>query len=230
MNYQILPFTYITRDTGVRAVLGSELIARVPLAATSYTSPSTQVNLYKGGAGSSAAPSTPAGSVSVARLPLNLDEYNGTLAQFSAKFASGDIFKSASEICDLYLVPRDSVANYTWPGFDTKWYGNDFALVGDNVRERPYAEIYPRLTTKSNTYTVHFKVQAIQGSALNPTQWNENSGAIKAEYRGSTTLERYVDPTDNNIPDYGDGTDPTAKTSIESFYKWRVISNNAFPP
>ncbi len=34
MNYQIVPFTYIDRSTGVKAVLNSELIARVPKAAS----------------------------------------------------------------------------------------------------------------------------------------------------------------------------------------------------
>ncbi len=35
-------------------------------------------------------------------------------------------------------------------------------VTGDNLREKPYADLYPRLTTKSNTYTVHFRVQNAQ--------------------------------------------------------------------
>ena len=38
-------------------------------------------------------------------------------------------------------------------------------LTGDNSRERIYATIYPRLTTKSNTYTVHMRVQNSRKSA-----------------------------------------------------------------
>jgi uncharacterized protein (TIGR02600 family) len=224
MNYQIVPFTYITRDTGVRAVLGSELIARVPLAAAAQQNAWTTANYYKGPV--TGMPAQPTGA-SVALLPLNLDEFNGTLKQFSDKFAGGGIFKSASEICDQYLVPE----GYTWPGFDVQWYGNDFALVGNNVRDRPYADIYPRLTTQSNTFTVHFKVQVLkQPVASDQTQWVENPNFIKAEYQGSTTIERYLDPTDSQIPDYGNGTDPTAMTPIEAYYKWRIIANNAFPP
>jgi uncharacterized protein (TIGR02600 family) len=243
MNYQILPFTYITRDTGVRAVLGSELVARIP-AASMANYPYSQYSYYKGvvyntatvsRTGVPVAPSGPA----PARIPLNLDEVNGTLKQFQDKFANGDIFKSPAEICDIYLVPYDSLnpSLYTdWvttgPPYkqaDSEWYGSDFAGVGDNVRERPYGDIYPRLTTKSNTFTVYFTVQAIKSST--PTQWNESGGAILGEYRGSTSFERYIDPNDHNIPDYAAGTtNPTSMTPIDTYYKWRVISNNAFAP
>lgn len=232
LNYQIVPFTYITRDTGVRAVLGSELMARVPLGAESSSSfsngtPNSNYKPHRSvpSASNLVAVTYGGSTVTMARLSLNLDEVNGTLRQFSDKFKNWDIFKSASEVCDIYLVPK----GYTWPGFDLKWYGNDFALVGDNVRERPYADIYPRLTTKSNSFTVHFTVQALKNPSSNPTQWNEDRGAVLAEYRGSTSLERYLDPNDSNIPDYGDGTDPTTKTPIDKFYKWRIISNDSFP-
>jgi len=231
MNYQIVPFTYITRDTAVRAVLGSELIAKLPKASAANAPGEThQYPKYKGGSHFEPyqPPAVPAAS-DPQRLPLNLSEVDGTLRQFVAKFANGEIFKSASEICDIYLVPQ----GYSWPDdatADAAWYGTDFSLVGDNTREQPYGQIYPRLTTKSNTFTVHFKVQSLKNNASDPTQWNENSGAVLGEYRGSTTLERYLDPNDSNIPNYGDGTDPMAKTSIDKFYKWRIISNNTFAP
>jgi len=210
MNYQIVPFTYIDRSSSVKAVLSSELIARVPAA---------NVNSYKGQPG--------AVSSTLSRLPLNLDESTGTLKQFADKFASWDIFRSASEICDLYLVPQ----GYSWPSFASQWYdpGGDFALVGDNVRERPYADIYPRLTTKSNTYTVHFTVQALRNLSSNPAQWNETKGAVIGEYRGSTTIERFLDPNNPNIPDYASG-DPTSMPSLDTFYQWRVVANRRFYP
>lgn len=229
MNYQIVPFTYINRNTGVRAVLGSELIARVPKAAAQrHTVAGNGHNYYKipyGNAPSSN--SQPPGAPALGRLPLNLDETNGSLRQFKEKFDAWDIFKSPSEICDIYLVPQ----GYTWTSnsdADAAWYGDDFALVGDNVRERPYANIYPRLTTKSNTFTVHYTVQAVKNPpGANPEIWNESRGVVTGELRGSTTLERFLDPADSKIPDYATTLNAP---SLDTFYQWRVISSSAFAP
>lgn len=210
LNYQIQPFTYIKRNTALRSVLASEEVAKVPKSAAS-----TYKRLGTG-----------AGLSSNARHPLNLSETNGTLRQFEEKFANGDVFKSASEICDVFLVPQGS----NWSGDSAAlaaWYGDDFALVGDNTRERPYTDLYGRLTTKSNTYTVHFVVQALKNTSADPAVWNEEKGAVTGELRGSTTLERYIDPNDTSIPDYA--TD-LAASSLENHYNWRVIENRRFAP
>jgi uncharacterized protein (TIGR02600 family) len=216
MNYQIVPFTYINRSTALRAVLSSELIPRAPLASAAAINSSGDNN-YKG-----MRSSAPAAVQEVDRIPVNLDE---TLKQFDDKFSSSnwDIFKSASEICDLYLVPQ----GYTLAGFESTWYGNDFAMVGDNSRERPYGNIYPRLTTKSNTFTVHYTVQSLKNPILNPGEWNEKRGAVTGEFRGSTTLERFIDPANRSIPDYP--ANPTAD-SLDKFYQWRIVSTRSFSP
>lgn len=229
MNYQIVPFSYIHRSTGVRAVLGSELVTRVPKAAAQKnTAAGVGHNYYKIPYGN--VPSSnpqPPGAPALGRLPLNLDETNGSLRQFREKFAAWDIFRSPSEICDIYLVPQ----GYSWTSntqADNAWYGDDFSLVGDNVRERPYANIYPRLTTKSNTYTVHYTVQALKNPPGQlPNVWNETRGVVTGELRGSTTLERFLDPADRKIPDYA--TDPNAP-NLDSFYQWRIISSDTFAP
>ena len=248
MNYQIVPFTYITRDTGIRAVLGSELVARIPAAAVGKI-PNNTSNYCKGsqyvtGGVGSASLIVPPSAPAQARLPINLDEINGTLRQFQDKFDGWNIFRSAAEICDIYLVPQDSIhpTRYKdWvttgaPSYTTaanSWYGSDFAGVGDNLRERPYADIYPRLTTKSNTFTVHFRVQSLKNpKSNNQAQWTETKGVITGEYRGSTTVERYLDPTcldpDNNpIIDYA--TNFTGR-SLDTYYQWRTVANNAFAP
>ena len=206
LNYQIVPFSYITRSTALRSVLASERVAAVPKGAAA---------VYK---------TTP--QPGQARWPLNLSDTNGTLRQFKEKFASGEIFKSASEICDIFLVP----SNRSWTsnsGALSDWYGDDFALVGDNVRERPYAGIYPRVTTKSNVFTVYYTVQALKNRSPDPSIWKEDSGVVIGEYRGSTTLERFIDPNNTNIPDYATETNAPA---LDTFYKWRIISNNQFAP
>ncbi len=253
MNYQIVPFTYINRSTALQAVLGSEMIARIPTA--DANNPFNEKPYYQGGYVTlaqtnrqntiisstanvgSQAPNTPI----QARLPLNLSDTNGTLRQFKEKFTNGDIFRSPAEICDIYMVPVDytNTSMYsTWTSnalADAGWYSSDFGIVGDNVREHPYGTLYPRLTTKSNTYTVYYKVQVLKNpSTSDQTQWNESTGVVNGEYRASTTLERYLDPNNNAIPDYTDSTKNPAVTStapgLDTFYQWRVVANTAFAP
>jgi len=225
MNYQILPYTYITRNSSVRAVLGSELLTRVPKKAATLITGNTSQSYYKVPYGNQPVSGGAQTSPTMARLPLNLSDTDGTLRQFKSRFDSWDIFRSPSEICDIYLVPQD----YSWTtdqAADNAWYGDDFALVGDNVRERPYANIYPRLTTQSNTFTVHYTVQALRNAnTANPAIWDEKKGAIIGEFRGATTIERFIDPSNNNIPDYAVNSNAP---SLETFYQWRTLRNQAF--
>jgi len=249
MNYQILPFTYITRSTAVQAVLASELVARVPLKGGACASGSATASYQGGGLFQTESTSqsglwnaVKTGSPTLpTRLPLNLSDVNGSLRQFKEKFNSGDLFHSPAEICDIYLVPKDSMnpgfyANWTTNAIaDAAWYGSDFALVGDNVREHAYGDLYPRLTTKSNTYTVYYKVQVLKNPPnANQAQWDESSGVVTGEYRGSTSLERYLDPNNNSIPDFTVSTKNPAvdssQSSLDNYYQWRTVANNAFAP
>jgi uncharacterized protein (TIGR02600 family) len=212
LNYQIQPFTYIKRNTALRSVLASESVAKVP---------SSQASVYKRNSGTSA------GMTSNARLPISLDETHGALRQFEEKFAAGDVFRSGTEICDIFLPPNGTQWK-TDAEARTGWYGDDFALVGDNVRERPYANLLGRVTTKSNTFTVHYTVQALKVPPQQPQDtWVENRGVVLSEYRGFTTLERYLDANDTSIPDYA--SNPTA-VPLDQFYNWRVIQNSQFAP
>jgi hypothetical protein len=190
--------------------------------------PAAQAAAYKlntGGLGT--------GTTANARYPIDL---NVTLTQFDTKFAAWDIFRSASQICEEYLVPEGQGYTST-SAFSIDWYkaGGNYALVGDNVRERPYTDIYGRVTTKSNSYTVYYTVQALKNaqSATSQNQWNENAGVILSEYRGSTTLERYIDPNPTPaLPDFAavPGSAAGAGTTLEPYYKWRVVENHQFAP
>jgi uncharacterized protein (TIGR02600 family) len=211
MNCQIQPFTYIERKTALYALLDAERLTAVP----------NSHNLdYK------ARPSfTPA--TDSFRIPFNIAE---TLSQFDARFVNaattGRIFLSPTELCDLWLVPDVSGATATDAWMENYW--SNHRLTGDNLRERPYADLIPRLTTKSNTYTVHFRVQL-----LRPRQadiWNEGSDTIAAEYRGSISIERFIDPNSSAIPDYAAAADPGAEPGLDTFYRWRVINNRTFAP
>jgi len=208
MNYQIVPFTYLTRDTAVRAVLKSARMMAMPPADA---------------AGNNAAPwsykiSGPGGPPDY-RYTINPDEVTGTLAGFQNRFSAGDIFRSASEICSLYLIPQYQVnwnaasngetVSTTGPATSVPttftsvsamasamntWWKN-YTLTGDNVREEPYGYIYPRLTTKSNAYTVHVWTQTLKKAINTPVnQFVDGTDQVTSEYRGSYIVQRYSIP------------------------------------
>ncbi len=212
MNYQIQPFTYIERSTALQSVLATEMVAKVKF------SDARDYKRYVPTVGAAA-------MATASRVPLNLSKTNGTLRQFEEKFAAGKVFKSASEICEIFLVPEGS----SWSSdaeARSGWYGNDFAMVGDNTRERPYASLYPRLTTKSNTYTVYFTVQVLRPPPLTPDNtWVETTGAVLGEFRGSTTIERYIDQNEA-IPDFA----TNGAGNLEDYYNWRISQSSQFAP
>jgi uncharacterized protein (TIGR02600 family) len=207
MNYQILPFTNITRSTSLRACLDS-----VMLSAVSSAIPAN-FDRFK------------TGNITTTTSDLNFRyrlSANETLTFFDSRFTGGDIFKSPAEICDIPLVPVGSTASTV----NSFW--NDKLVTGDNLRESPYKHLYPLLTTKSNTYTVHFRVQALKkGPSTSATVWDETKDKVVGEYRGSTTIERYINPKDAGIPDYAD---KPGDNNLERFYKWRVLNNRQFAP
>ena len=205
LNYQIAPFTYIRRATAMYGVLKSVRVAAIPNSAMSA---------YKSG-----------GVNTVLRRQVDPVE---TLRGFDERFdnaSKGGMFRSASEICDMQLVPKGATLSLVQNG----WW-NDYALTGDNAREIPYGQIYSRVTTKSNSFTVHMRVQVLKKrSTSNPAAqavWSEDSDVVAAEYRGSAAIERYVDTGDTTIPDFAVQPDAT----LDRFYKFRVLGVRRFSP
>jgi hypothetical protein len=109
-----------------------------------------------------------------------------------------------------------------------------YPFTGDNLREKPYVDLYPRLTTKSNTYTVHVRVEALQkAKGTPPDQWIPNRDRIAGEYRGSSIIERYIDVNDPTLPDFtkASATGPLApELNIDRYYRLRVVSTKRFNP
>jgi len=166
------------------------------------------------------------------RYPVNPDPTTGTLKFFEDRFNLADandtkghgLYVSAAEICDVPLVPNGFSATAT--GMKTFW--DSYLLTGDNVRETPYAHLYPLLTTKSNTYTVHIRVQSLKKVNSTPaTQWVEGKDQVVGEYRGSTLFERYIDPQDTRLIG---GTVKPDTTSLEQLYRYRVLNTKKFAP
>ena len=218
MNYAMAPFSYIRRATGIVSALRSERVVVVPLA---------KANAYKGNGSASAATPT-------YRQPIDENE---TLKGFDARFAAAsgpNIFLSPSEICTLDLIPTGS----TYPLSSTFWSATN-SLTGDNSRERPYTTLQTRLTTKSNTFTVHYRVQVLKkvpGTSAN--QWVEGKDIVASEARGSTLIERYVDPNDPDIPDFATQTGGNSsrfpnlndRMNIDNYYRFRVVQSRKFAP
>jgi len=233
MNYQILPFKNITRTSALRGVFQSEYMLCIP---------NYHVKNYKSGVGRGNGYHwlyRPFDG-ELQRLSLrSVIVEDDTLAQFETKFNANEIFLTASEICDIHLIPQDigekqGFANKTGTykpklsDMENGRYWTDHKLVGDNGRESPYAHIYPRLTTKSNTFRVHVRSQVLKKARdSQPDVWNPTLDTVVAEYRGSALVERYIEPNDPAIPDYTllDGS-PT----LDVFYKFRVINEKRFSP
>ncbi|MDX6765326.1 MAG: Verru_Chthon cassette protein A [Candidatus Methylacidiphilales bacterium] len=217
MNYEIMPFrSMIQRSTAMVAALRSERLSVIPttLSLTYKAGPTQNTNT---------------------RLPLNIPN---TLLQFEDKFARNDVFRSPSQICEIHMVPQgESVSAIPGSGgFQTTYdswasnYWNTNRLTGDNVRERVYANLLGRMTTKSNTFTVHVRAQTLKKSiATTANVWDETRDKVTGEYRGSTLIERYINPNDTTIPDFAT-TWPTSTTDLGPSYKWRTVNSRQFAP
>jgi uncharacterized protein (TIGR02600 family) len=213
MNYRIVPFTHITRATGLHAVLKSEKVLAIPTGAgttyKTYASPSLNPE-YR-----------------------HFVDPTPTLLQWESKFNAGEFFMNPSEICEQFLVPEgQSIAGTTGTmirsQMETFW--SRHKLTGDNSLERPYANLYPRLTTRSNTYRVHYLVQALtKARSTNPRTFIPDKDSVSGETQGDALVERSIDPNDPALsgPDYDylnkARTNALSTTkSLDTLYTWRI--------
>jgi uncharacterized protein (TIGR02600 family) len=229
LNYPMAPFGYIKRTTALRAALHSLRVTALP---------QTIVDRYK-------SRDNPENYRYLVDRDQTLRAFDDFFASYKADHNTG-FFKSASEICDRYFYPKGAThaGTVTYDGKSEtaiRNFWNNSRLTGDNVREKPYADLYPRITTKSNTYTVHYRVQTLRRRPYNGPaageeayyrQWDETRDAVVGEFRGSTTIERYLDPVDERFKTTytkGDRID-VEKESLEDAYRFRVIYNQRFSP
>ncbi len=247
MNFQIMPFTYIRRATAMHAALRGVRVTAFPSSAASEEAMLAGKHFKD----------PKSVTRDEFRYPVNA---TATLKGFDEeRFKKGDVFRSASEICEMFLVPKRfgepdttggavaaSAHEYGgakpttelahtkmvgwWNGKPKSESATDaFEVTGDNTREAPYAQLYPRLCTRSNVYQVHYRVQLIRKSrstALEVVDLNKDQ--VTAEYRGSTTVERYVDPNDKDIPDFA--ALAGSAQALDDFYRYRIVSRQPFTP
>lgn len=249
MNYQIMPFINIRRATGMHAVMKGEFMTAIP---NEDIVPSKEY--YPLGGGSTAAWDqrywNDAGDNKFWHRQLDVA---ATLRQFDLKFlhqsggqkSYAGLFRSASQICDMHLIPqtKNGGNNITNPTgvlnatsqnqineiMNSFWSYN--RPTGDNVRERPYSNLYARLTTRSNTFRVHVRTQVLKKArSTDATTFVPGTDQVLSEYRGSVLLERYIDPNDPNlvIPDYAEGA--VNQAPLDSFYRFHALETKRFNP
>ena len=149
-------------------------------------------------------------------------------------------FRSPTQICEIDLlldhkppfgIPSASGLKFDDPSKRAAWWAAH-GMTGDQNRERPYAHIYPRLTTKSNTYTVHAWAQSIAKNPSTPNdKWgtfDESVDRVLGEYRGSSTIERFLDPNDEAVlaANY-DAVDANSK-GLDPYYRFRIVNHKRF--
>ncbi len=237
LNYEIAPFSYIKRTTALRGVLKSEQpLVLINSGSKIYKLWDHDTNDYPKGL-----PNASGNDNTDPQVKRDYDNaFNGkapfdqlrrpidagkTLAQADTRFASGNAFRSATEICELHLVRNgENLSDYQ--------SGTTYSQAlptGDNTRERPYTNLYAKLTTKSNTFNVHMRVQVLRkrpGASNDPAVWHEDTDTVVAEHRGSALIERYVDAADPNLPDFATNTDAT----LDNYARFRIVSINKFAP
>lgn len=184
-------------------------------------------------------------------------QIGGTLRQFEDRFkfvnglttppASQGLFRTTSQICEIFLVPRKVQTESSGDGGDSQTgtpynpnlatnnglmqFWADRAMTADNLRERPYSEILPKLTTQSNVFRVHYRTQVIKKARSgSPAFFNPAGDSVTAEYRGYSIIERKADLgkiASNVVNDPADGN---SLTPLDGYYFMRLIENKRFAP
>ena len=229
INQQIAPFSYLERDTALYALLKSVKLTAIPKSeALKYKLPDGEYGAVTGYNFSN-----PGDFRRSLKLPA-------TVQGFKDRWNSQGPFRSASQVCEMFLVP-DGVSGVTDVATTAGWWkngnGNAAAspvLTGANSRQQPYSHLYQLVTTKSNTFTVHLRVQALKqvrsgrSTDADWQNWVEARDQVVSEYRGSSTIERYVDPNDSAIPDFT--LQANYAKSLAPYYKWRTVAEHQFVP
>lgn len=122
-----------------------------------------------------------------------------------------------------------------------KTFWTNHNATGDNTREAPYANLYAKLTTRSNTFRVHVRAQTLKKSLRSEDPRNINrfvpgEDEVTGEFRGSFLLERYIDVNDlttaGTKADFtvGDPLNETEHPPLDSYYRFRIIETKRFAP
>lgn len=252
LNYQMAPFRHIRRATGLYAAMKSEFIHALPHADTDkYLS---RPGSAPPGRGESWFRKNSDGHYWHREIDVDT-----TLRLFDERFVSGFGFISPAQICEMFLLPKrgqggpgDSLVPQA--GWRTTFQDNRsitdsrsmsrfwdrHAPTSDNMKERPYANLYPKLTTRSNTFRVHVRAQTLRKArSSDPARFEEGVDSVTGEYRGSAVVERYLDENAllalpvNSGRDYtagsaGEMMNVNTRRPLDAYHRFRVVSQKSF--
>jgi uncharacterized protein (TIGR02600 family) len=207
LNQQIAPFTYIKRDTGLHALLRNMQVVAIPDAKiATYKSPPSAYRRT---------------TATTDKYRLKID-VNQTVQKITDRLAANDPFVSASEICEIPMVPEGASAN-----LDNFW--ENHRLTGDDLREMPYDHVYPRVTTRSNTYKVYYWTQSLKGK---PGAWT-----VTGQSRGAQTIERFLNldaeaygSVSGSAPDMFPSLAGDDPVTGRPYYRFRTVEHKQFAP
>jgi hypothetical protein len=208
LNHQIVPFRHIRRTTALHALLKAEKLLAIP---------DTAGQSYK----------LPPGSPPQHETFRHFVDAEETIAQWDREvFDKGDVFLTASQICEHHLVPEGQSGDRA----AMREFWSRHRLTGDNAKERPFANIYSRLTTRSNTYRVHYRVEVLQPVAPDGNGRTPREGLVVAAMQeGSAVIERRLDPSHPDLPDAVAAVKAgQLPPSLDLYHEWRVRQMNRF--
>jgi uncharacterized protein (TIGR02600 family) len=247
MNHQMIPFTWIHRSTALHGALHGVRITAIPTARTLNLNTPASDPRYKD-----------PNNFLLEELRYSVDP-DLTMVELDKRFnqgsdgnavLAGDVYRSPSEICEVPLFPvklprqaneyplttpdPTNLAELQdwWEGVNSGDLSDGMEATGDNTRERPYAQLYPRLCTRSNVFTVHYRVQIISTArSQGPNVFVEDADGrnIIAEQRGSATVERYLDPSNQQLNGIDFLTNGQG-LALDDYYSYRVINRQTFAP
>ena len=229
LNYQILPFIYIKRETAMHGLLKDQRIPSLPVSRDPAIDPTFRQLLWHDASGR-------VWRRNFLYRPINVEK---TLEAFQEKFEEDHtLFRSASQICEMHLVPepadlpsqvRFNEGLFRNERLDTeqrmKAFWKTYRGTPDNLRERPYAYLYSRVTTQTNTWRIHYRVQRIKKYRQSPPDtFDPEFDGIAAEQRGAALIERYINPNEPDLPDFTQDSE----ARIDDRYRYRVLSKRRF--
>lgn len=210
LNHKLVPFGHIHRATALHAAMKAETMMAIPdTASSTYKTgerPNDRFRRY-----------IDAG----ATLELINEE----------RFAKGKVFLTPGQLCEHHLIPDGVVSADALPTREAmEAFWKVHRLTGDNSKEQPYTHLYSRLTTRSNSYKVHFVAQALRKAASSrPDTFDSTRDRVLSTFRGSCTIRRFINPEQTGLPDYLEPpADPdTPHPPLDKFATWHLSTIQA---
>ncbi len=202
LNHPLVPFGYIHRATALHAAMKAETLLAIPdTAAATYKTGGNPTDKFR----------------------HYLDAAGTVKVWKDNVFDAGRVFLTPGEICEYPLIPEGTNASVV--SMQNFW--GSHRLTGDNSKERPYAHLYSRLTTKSNSFRLHYVVETLKKArSSDAARFDLDKDRVTARQQGTCLLRRHLDYKQAGLPNYL--VDANAK-SLTNFYRWEILAHRPLP-